>query len=95
MDDLECLRIPHFYSAFYVYKYATGLAAAATLAKRVLGKENGATERYLAFLSSGGSKYPLELLHDAGVDLRTPEPIEATISLFDRLVTELEELLQD
>lgn len=89
--EVECLRIPHFYSAFYVYKYATGLSAAVALARRVL--EQGEAQRYLAFLRSGGSKFPLEALLEAGVDLRTPEPIESALELFAKRVSELEELL--
>src|SRR2546421_4325864 len=65
--ELECLRIPHFYSAFYVYKYATGLSAAVALSQRVLANESGAVERYLGFLRSGGSKFPLETLQAAGI----------------------------
>ena len=91
--DLECLRIPHFYNAFYVYKYATGISAAVALSERVLTKQSGAVEAYLRFLSSGGSKFPLETLRDAGVDMATPAPIEATLRLFDRRLSELETLL--
>jgi oligoendopeptidase F len=91
--ELECLRIPHFYSAFYVYKYATGLSAAVALAQRVLNGEAGAVEKYLGFLKSGGSKFPLETLRDAGVDMATPEPIKSTIALFETRVSELETLL--
>src|SRR5207302_1903813 len=91
--ELECLRIPHFYSAFYVYKYATGISAAVTLSERVLANEPGAVERYLGFLNSGGSKFPLETLRAVGVDMTAPEPIERTIALFDRRVRELEALL--
>jgi oligoendopeptidase F len=91
--EIECLRIPHFYSAFYVYKYATGLSAALTLAQQVLA---GADVRpYLRFLSSGGSKFPLETLLDAGVDMRSPEPIEQALNLFGKRVTELRELLRN
>lgn len=93
LDDLEGFRIPHFYSAFYVYKYATGLASAISLSRQVLNEEEGARERYLRFLGSGCTKYPLELLEDAGVNLRTKEPIEATVSLFSSLVDELEAVL--
>ncbi len=93
LDDLEGFRIPHFYSAFYVYKYATGLASAISLSSQVLNEEEGARERYLRFLSSGCTKYPLELLEDAGVNLRTKEPIEATVRLFNSLVDELEKVL--
>jgi oligoendopeptidase F len=90
---LECLRIPHFYSAFYVYKYATGISAAVALSERVLAKETGAVEKYLRFLKSGGSKFPLEILKEAGVDMATAAPIESTLRLFERRIGELETLL--
>jgi len=91
--ELECLRIPHFYNAFYVYKYATGLSAAITLAKKVA--EGGAKEleAYLRFLKGGCSKWPLDLLRDAGVDLEKPEPVATALHQFGRLVDELDELL--
>jgi oligoendopeptidase F len=91
--DLECLRIPHFYNAFYVYKYATGISAAVALSERVLTRQSGAVEAYLGFLKSGGSKFPLETLRDAGVDMATPAPIQSTLRLFERRLTELESLL--
>jgi oligoendopeptidase F len=91
--DLECLRIPHFYGAFYVYKYATGISAAVALAEKVLRGESGAVDAYLAFLRSGGSKFPLEALKAAGVDMTTPAPIESTLRLFERRLGELEQLL--
>jgi len=91
--DLECLRIPHFYNAFYVYKYATGISAAVALSERVLAKEPDSVESYLNFLKSGGSKFPLETLQAAGVDMTTSEPIESTLRLFDRRLAELEALL--
>lgn len=91
--DLECLRIPHFYSAFYVYKYATGISAAVALSERVLAEEPGAVEAYLEFLKSGGARFPLETLQAAGVDMTTAAPIESTLRLFDRRLTELEQLL--
>ncbi|MGH7936177.1 MAG: M3 family metallopeptidase, partial [Chthoniobacterales bacterium] len=91
--DLECLRIPHFYSAFYVYKYATGLSAAIALAERVLSGTPGAVEAYLNFLKSGGAKFPLETLQKAGVDMTTSAPVESTLALFERRVAELETLL--
>jgi len=91
--ELECLRIPHFYSAFYVYKYATGLSAAVALASQVL--ETGDAARYLGFLKSGGSKMPLPTLADAGVDMSRPEPIERTLRLFAQRVDELEALLAE
>jgi len=91
--DLECLRIPHFYGAFYVYKYATGICAAVALAERVLRGESAAVDAYLSFLKSGGSKFPLETLKAAGVDMTTPGPIDSTLRLFDRRLGELEQLL--
>ena len=90
---LECLRIPHFYSAFYVYKYATGLSAAVALSQRALAKEPGAVNAYLDFLKSGGSKFPLETLKRAGVDMTGPEPVRSTIALFEKRLDELESLL--
>ena len=91
--DLECLRIPHFYHAFYVYKYATGISAAVTLSQRVLSGQPGSVEAYLKFLRSGGAKFPLETLKTAGVDMTTPAPIESTLQLFERRLEELEALL--
>jgi oligoendopeptidase F len=91
--ELECLRIPHFYNAFYVYKYATGLAAAITLAKRVAEGGTKELEAYLAFLKGGCSKWPLDLLRDAGVDLEKPEPVATALSRFGELVDELGTLL--
>jgi oligoendopeptidase F len=90
---LECLRIPHFYSPFYVYKYATGISAAVALAERVLSGADGAAESYLGFLRSGGSKFPLETLRAAGVDMATSAPIESTLRLFASRLDELEALL--
>lgn len=89
--ELECLRIPHFYNAFYVYKYATGLSAAVALATQVL--ETGDATRYLGFLRSGGSRFPVETLREAGVDMSTPAPVQATLDLFSKRVAELEELV--
>jgi oligoendopeptidase F len=91
--DLECLRIPHFYSAFYVYKYATGISAAVALSQHVLSGEGGSVDAYLDFLRSGGSRFPLETLKTAGVDMATPAPIESTLRLFEGRLAELEELL--
>ena len=91
--DLECLRIPHFYSAFYVYKYATGISAAVALSEQVFSRRQRAVEAYLGFLKSGGSKFPLETLQAAGVDMTTPAPVESTLRLFERRLTELEALL--
>ncbi len=95
LDDqlrLECLRIPHFYSAFYVYKYATGISAAVALSQQVL--ETGDATDYLAFLKSGGSRFPIETLAAAGVDMSTPAPIDAALKLFATRVEELETLME-
>lgn len=92
IDDeltLECLRIPHFYSAFYVYKYATGISAAIALAEKVVREGASAREAYLGFLKLGGSRYPLDELLDAGVDMSTPEPVELAIKHFSELVGSL------
>jgi oligoendopeptidase F len=97
LDDelnLECLRIPHFYRAFYVYKYATGMSAAIALADRVLASEGDSpVEAYLRFLSGGCSKDPLDLLRDAGVDMEQPATIDAALGQFGQLVDELDRLL--
>lgn len=92
--ELECLRIPHFYSAFYVYKYATGLSAAVALSERVLEGGKAELDAYLGFLKSGGSRYPLDTLKLAGVDMTSPEPVAATMRLFDKRVKELDALLE-
>ncbi|MBM3208520.1 MAG: oligoendopeptidase F family protein, partial [Chlamydiae bacterium] len=91
--DIEWARIPHFYYNFYVYQYATGLSASCALAERVLSGEKGAKEQYLTFLSSGSSKFPLDTLADAGVDMRSSKPVEALIAKFNMLVAELQVLL--
>lgn len=88
----EWARIPHFYYNFYVYQYATGLSAAMALHAQAT-RSVEARDRYLQFLSSGGSKYPLDLLKDAGVDMKSTQPIEAAIARFEKLVRELKELL--
>ena len=91
--ELECFRIPHFYRAFYVYKYATGLSAAIALAERVTSGGDRELNDYLNFLKGGCSKYPLDLLRDAGVDMEKPEPVDTALAYFGRLVDELDELL--
>jgi oligoendopeptidase F len=92
---IEWARIPHFYRAFYVYQYATGLSAAAALSKMLVEDGTPARERYLRFLGSGSSNYSLELLKDAGVDMTTPEPIEKALDVFEGLLTELERLMAE
>jgi len=91
--DLEGLRIPHFYRAFYVYKYATGLAAAIALSEKVLTEGTPARDSYLAFLKSGGSRYPLESLALAGVDMSSPEPVQKGLDRFGETLKELETAL--
>jgi oligoendopeptidase F len=90
---LECLRIPHFYNAFYVYKYATGLSAAIALSEGVVKGGKRELDAYLSFLQGGCSKWPLELLKDAGVDMARPEPVDTALAYFERLVDELDQLL--
>jgi oligoendopeptidase F len=94
LDDLGCLRISHFYREFYVYKYATSFAASSDLSRKVLAGDKDALNRYLELLRSGDSDYPVNLLQKAGVDMTTPEPVDATIKLFSQLVDEMEKLLQ-
>jgi len=92
-SDLEGLRIPHFYRSFYVYKYATGISASLALAERVLSGGQKEREDYFSFLSSGGSRFPIDSLKLAGVDMSAPSPVEAACTAFGRLVEELEGLL--
>jgi len=92
-SDLEALRIPHFYRAFYVYKYATGISASLALAERVVSGGKREREDYFAFLKSGGSRFPIDSLKIAGVDMGSPEPVQAACRCFSRLVDELERLL--
>jgi oligoendopeptidase F len=93
--SLECLRIPHFYSAFYVYKYATGISAALALADKVVNEGASARAAYLNFLKLGGSKFPLDELVAAGVDMRSPEPIQRAIQYFSDLVDRLMDAYQE
>ena len=92
--EIEWTRIPHFYYNFYVYQYATGLSAALALFEKASVSQE-ARKRYLEFLSSGGSRYPLDLLERAGVDLRGKKPVEAAMKRFKTLVGELRSLLKE
>jgi len=85
--------IPHFYSDFYVFQYATSFTASEALAAKVKSGDAAATKRYLSFLSAGGSKYPIELLKDAGVDMTTDEPLNLTIQSMNRVMDEMEKIL--
>ncbi len=87
---LEWARIPHFYSNFYVYKYATGFSAASALSEKILNEGESAVEKYLNFLKSGGSEYPLNQLRAAGIDMEKKESIEKALGVFKELVEELE-----
>ncbi|HUR32732.1 MAG TPA: oligoendopeptidase F [Vicinamibacterales bacterium] len=85
--------ISHFYAEFYVYQYATAFTASEALASRVKAGDTDAAQRYLAFLSAGGSKYPIELLKDAGVDMTTDEPLDLTMRQMTRVMDEMEGIL--
>ncbi len=87
-------RVPHFYYNFYVYQYATGFAASETLASNILNEGTPAVERYLNFLKSGSSKYSIDILRDAGVDMTSNEPVLAVVNKFNSLLDQLENLLQ-
>lgn len=95
MLESEWMRIPHFYRAFYVYKYATGFSAAMALATAIRKEGAPAVERYRKFLSLGGSMYPIDLLKVAGVDMSNPESVDSALNVFDELVARYEELTAD
>lgn len=96
-DDMpigtEWARIPHFYYNFYVYKYATGMASAASIGSRILAGKPDSVKKYLNFLSSGGSKPPLELLKGTGIDLETPVPVNDAMTMLKNLVDQLERMI--
>lgn len=92
---LEWARIPHFYYDYYVYQYATGYAAAIALSRRILSGGPSAVEDYLGFLKGGCSKTPIELLKGAGVDMSTPDPVNAALKVFDELIDEMDALMKD
>jgi len=97
-DDLATMgwaRIPHFYSTYYLYQYATGYSAAVALAQKVLNGGEEAVKAYLEFLSGGCSKDPIDLLRGAGVDMEDPASIQDALDLFDRLLDEMEELMAE
>ncbi len=97
LDDLSSLRLSHFFTQpdFYVFQYATSLAASTALSRKVLAGDKDALKHYLELLSEGGSDYPINELKRAGVDMTTPEPVNETIKLFGQLVAEMEKLLQE
>jgi oligoendopeptidase F len=91
--DSYWIRIPHFYYNFYVYKYATSYCAASNIAKRIMKGEPGAREAFMSFLKGGSSKYPIDMLKTARVDMTTPRPMEDAMKLFENLLDQTEELL--
>ncbi|WP_314588741.1 oligoendopeptidase F [Paenibacillus terrigena] len=90
--EMEWARIPHFYTSFYVYKYATGFSAATSFAKQILDEGAPAVERYLGFLKSGGSDYSINILKRAGVDMSSPQPIREAMDVFKQLIEDMEKL---
>ena len=98
VDDyiaMEWARIPHFYYNYYVFQYATGYSAAIALSRRILSEGESAVKDYIGFLSGGCSKSPIDLLKGAGVDMTGPEPVNAALELFGKLLDEMEELTAD
>ena len=91
--NIEWANIPHFYMNFYVYQYSTSFTASISLAEKVLNNEPGALDKYLKFLSSGGSDYPINLLKSAGVDMTTSVPFEKTIQAMNKVMDEIETIL--
>ncbi|MDD2190241.1 MAG: oligoendopeptidase F [Eubacteriales bacterium] len=90
---MEWARIPHFYRAFYVYKYATGYSAASAISAKILQKGQKARDAYIEFLKTGESDYPIELLKIAGIDMSKPEPVMQAMDFFEKLVVDLEKLM--
>ena len=91
--EREWMRIPHFYRAYYVYQYATGISAAVALSQRILEGDAEAAEQYREFLAKGSRQYPLELLQGAGVDMSTSEPIQSALDTYDGYLDEMESLI--
>ena len=92
---VEWAYVPHFYYNFYVYQYATSFTASTALSEKVLNKEKGAVKKYIEFLSSGGSNYPIDLLKKAGVDMTTPGPFKKTMEAMNRTMDEIDKILKD
>ncbi|MDQ6700532.1 MAG: M3 family metallopeptidase, partial [Acidobacteriota bacterium] len=89
----EWSSVPHFYRDFYVFQYATSFTASEALAEKVKAGDPNAIQRFLAFLSAGGSKYPIDLLRDAGVDMTSDEPLDLTVKAMNRVMDEMEHIL--
>ena len=92
--EMEWARIPHFYSAFYVYQYATGFSAAVALSKKILDEGENAVNNYKRFLKAGCSDYPIQILKLAGVDMGKREPVELAMRMFENLLNEFEKLMK-
>ncbi|MBS3736679.1 MAG: oligoendopeptidase F [Candidatus Bipolaricaulota bacterium] len=94
-DRIECewMRIPHFYRAYYVYQYSTGISASLALSQKVMEEGESAVDRYLNLLKTGSSKYPLEALRDAGVDMSEPGPVKQALSTYGKYLDRMEELI--
>lgn len=92
--DHEWSRIPHFYYNFYVYQYATGYSAAVAIANKILNKEQGIVEKYINFLSSGSSDYPIDTLRKVGIDMESKEPVENALKVFSDLVDQMDDLIK-
>jgi oligoendopeptidase F len=90
---MEWARIPHFYYNYYVFQYATGFSAAVALSGKILEEGKPAVDRYINFLKSGSSDYPLNVLKTAGVDMTTEEPVNNAMKLFSKLVDEMDKLI--
>ncbi|NMO95391.1 oligoendopeptidase F [Paenibacillus lemnae] len=90
--SMEWARIPHFYNSFYVYKYATGFSAATSFSKQILEEGQPAVDRYISFLKSGGSDFSINILKKAGVDMSSPEPIREAMSVFEDIISQMEQL---
>jgi len=95
ISKVKWSRIPHFYYTYYVYQYATSYAASQAILKKFVDGEEGIIEKYLRLISSGGNDYPIEQLRACGVDMTTPDPVEATLKLFGDQVDEVDRLSQD
>jgi oligoendopeptidase F len=92
--EMEWARIPHFYTSFYVYKYATGFSAATAFAKQIMDEGQPAVDRYMGFLKSGGSDFSINILKRAGVDMSSPEPIRQAMDVFRGLIEEMESYVE-
>jgi oligoendopeptidase F len=95
LNDMGCVRIPHFYRNYYVFQYATSYAASQMVSQRIINGEPGAVENLMTFLRTGKSKYAIDILKDAGVDMTTSEPVDRTLQFFGELVDEVERLLDE